>query len=341
MRSIVEQTGRPLSMTVQQPEQVPDRWREMAAWVDAGVADGLPLRTQVAPRPIGVLQGLQASVNPIALCPSYREIADLALAARVAALRDPERRRRHHRRARRPRAPGSTGFVLTIFTGVRQAVPDGRSGRLRAARATASPPAPPRRGVDPVEEVLDLLVEDDGHQLLYMTLFNYAHGNLDDVREMLLSPNSVIGLSDAGAHCGAICDGSFPTTALALWSTRPRGRAAPRADGPPPDPAHGAAGRLARPWRARTRPPRRRQRHRPRRGSPPTRPHIVHDLPAGGRRLMQSASGYVRTIKRGVVTFADGEATGELPGQLVRGARAAPTGRRSAPPPTWPPPDRS
>ncbi len=85
----------------------------------------------------------------------------------------------------------------------------------------------PRRGAGGVarsRRSLDRMVEDDGRQLLYMTLFNYAHGNLDDVREMLLSPNSVIGLSDAGAHCGAICDGSFPTTALALWTAPRRGR---------------------------------------------------------------------------------------------------------------------
>ena len=94
MRSLVEATGRPLSMTVQQPEPLPDRWREMAAWVDACVAAGLPLKTQVAARPIGVLQGLTASVNPLVLCPSFRQIADLPLPEMVAALRDPERRQR-------------------------------------------------------------------------------------------------------------------------------------------------------------------------------------------------------------------------------------------------------
>ena len=82
--------------------------------------------------------------------------------------------------------------------------------------------------MSPVEETIDLMLEDDGHQLLILTLFNYAKGNLDDVREMLLSPNSVIGLGDAGAHCGAISDASFPTTSLALWTKRTAG------DGPLP-----------------------------------------------------------------------------------------------------------
>ena len=317
MRSVVEQTGRPLSMTVQQPEQVPDRWREMAAWVAAGVADGLPMRTQVAPRPIGVLQGLQASVNPVAICPSFREIAGRPLADQVEALVDPSRRERiieEHRQV----TSGFDGLASSIFTGFDRLFPmsdpvDYEPDPSQSVAARAA-----QRGVDPVEVTLDLMVEHEGRQLLYMTLFNYANGNLDDVREMLLSPNSVIGLSDAGAHCGAICDGSFPTTALALWSRRPQGSL------PVELMVHHLTQRTARQvgWHDRgvLAPGHlgdvnlidldRLAAHRP---------HIVRDLPAGGRRLVQSASGYVQTIKRGVVTFRDGEATGDQPGHLVRG----------------------
>ena len=178
------------------------------------------------------------------------------------------------------------------------------------------------RGVTPVEEVIDRLIEEDGTQLLYLTLFNYAHGNLDDVREMLLSPNSVIGLSDAGAHCGAISDGSFPTTAMSLWTHR--------SDGLPIElMVHHLTQRTARQvgWFDRGV-------LAPGHlgdvnvidvdGLAAHRPHIVHDLPAGGRRLMQSATGYVHTIKRGVETFRAGEHTGVLPGGLVRGAQPAP-----------------
>ena len=212
-------------MTVQQVEQVPDRWREMAAWVADGVADGLPMRTQVAPRPVGVLQGLQASVNPVAVCPSFQEIAKRA------------RWPRRSRRCATPSAGGassaehaagdgavSTGSASTLFTGFERLFPmtdpvdyepDRRAQHRRAGRG---PGRRPDRGGD--------RPADRGRrtQLLYMTLFNYAHGNLDDVREMLLSPNSVIGLSDAGAHCGAISDGSFPTTALSAVDA-PRRRA--------------------------------------------------------------------------------------------------------------------
>lgn len=322
MRTLVETSGRPLSMTVQQVEQVPDRWREMEAWVAAGVADGLPLRLQVAPRPIGVLQGLEASINPVAVCPSYRAIADRPLAERVAALRDPEVRDRlvaEHRAV----TASMDGLAATLFTSFDKLFPTTDPVDYEPAPSTSIAAVAAARGVDPVVEVLDRLVEDHGRQLLYMTLFNYAGGNLDDVRDMLRSPHSVIGLSDAGAHCGAISDGSFPTTALALWSKRPAGAL------PVELMVHHVTQRTARQvgWldrgvlapghlgdvnvidleRLAAR-----------------RPHLAHDLPAGGRRLLQDADGYVLTAKRGVVTFRDGEHTGALPGRLVRGAQPTP-----------------
>jgi N-acyl-D-aspartate/D-glutamate deacylase len=319
MRELVRTTGRPLSMTVQQPEPLPDRWREMAAWVADCRAEGLPLSMQVAARPIGVLQGLTATLNPLILCPSFQEVARLPLPQLVAALRDPERRARlvveHGERA-------VDGMLGELVGGFHKLFPMGDpvdyeppASSSVAARAAAT-------GVHPVELVLDLLVQRDGAQLLYMPLFNYAHGNLDDTREMLLLPHVVMGLSDAGAHCGAISDGSMTTTALALW-TRDR-TAGPTL--PLETMVHHITQRTARHvgWTDR--------------GvlapgmladinvidmttlaaHPPT---IVHDLPAGGRRLMQTASGYRHTFKGGVETFADGAHTGALPGSLVRGAR--------------------
>ncbi len=324
MRSMAEHGRRPLSMTVQQVVQVPDRWREMVEWVAGGVADGLPMRTQVAPRPVGVLEGLTASVNPVAVCPSYREIADLPLEARVAALGDPDRRARIV--GEHPAATGGlAGLADTIFTAFDKLFPMSDPVDYEPPAASSVAARAAARGVSPVEEALDLMLEAGGNQLMLLTLFNYAHGDLDDVREMLLSPNSVIGLGDAGAHCGAISDASFPTTALALWTRRTAGT------GPLPLElmVHHLSQRTARQvgWLDR--------------GVVAPgyvadvnvidldrlgahRPHIVHDLPAGGRRLMQSADGYARTIKGGTVTFADGAHTGALPGRLVRGAQPAP-----------------
>jgi N-acyl-D-aspartate/D-glutamate deacylase len=317
MRSLVAATGRPLSMTVQQPEPLPDRWREMTAWVERCVAEGLPMKTQMSARPIGVLQGLTATVNPLVLCPSYRQVADLPLPQLVAALRDPQRRldiiAEHH-------ASNPEGMLGEIVGGFHKLFPMGDPVDYEPLASTSIAALAASANRDPVEIVLDLLVEREGNQLLYMPLFNYANGNLDDVREMLLTPNALMGLSDAGAHCGAISDGSMTTTALALWTRdRRNGGTLPLElmvhhitqrtaqhvgwfDRGVLAPGHLADINIIDMDALAAHPP-----------------SIVHDLPAGGRRLMQTATGYRHTFKRGIETFADGQHTGVLPGQLVRG----------------------
>ena len=324
MASLASSTNRPLSMTVQQPEELPDRWREMGEWVDNEVRRGTPLATQVAVRPIGILQGLTATAHPLMICPSFQEIMGRPLPEIVHALQDPDRRSRlaaEHAVA----VTKLEGLALDIFGSFHKVFPmenpvnyEPKSADSVAARAAAA-------GRPVIDFLIDLMCEDDGNRLLYKPLFNFSHGNLDDVREMLLRDNAVLGLSDAGAHCGAICDGSMSTTALALW-TRDRHEAGRL-------PIETMVNHLTQ----------RTARHvgwldrgvvapgyladlnvidMARLSAPP--PRIVRDLPAGGRRLMQTATGYDFTIKRGVVTFANGEHTSELPGRLVRGAQPAP-----------------
>ncbi len=168
----------------------------------------------------------------------------------------------------------------------------------------------------------DAMLEDDGFGLLYVPILNYSDGNLDAAREMLLHPRAASGLGDGGAHCGVICDASQPTFMLTHW-TRDRVRGE----------------RLPLEWIVK------KQTHDTARlyglGDRGTlepgaladinlidyerlelgNPRVVDDLPAGGRRLLQGATGYVETIKSGVTTFADGEETGARPGGLLRGAR--------------------
>jgi N-acyl-D-aspartate/D-glutamate deacylase len=182
-----------------------------------------------------------------------------------------------------------------------------------------------REGRDALDVAYDVLLQDGGRSFLYLPFLNYADGNLDAVGEMLAHPNTVIGLADGGAHLGTICDASFPTTLLTLW-VRDRDRG--RLDLPFAVQRHTSAtartvglfdrGVLAPGYRAdvnvidfehlRAR-----------------RPEMHHDLPAGGKRLVQSAEGYVATLVAGEVTYENGVACGPLPGRLVRGPQAAPT----------------
>ena len=325
LRRFVETSGRPLSFTMQQAYHSPERWRSQMAWVDSMVGAGHDVKAQIAPRPIGVLIGLTATANPFLFCASYGEIAGLELDERMVAMRDPDRKRRILAEHAELLAGLDDGIVSQIMGGFDVMFEltdpvDYEMNRDRSLAANAS-----RAGVEPVSMLYDLLLESDGKQLIYIPLFNFAHGNFDDIAEMISSPNVLFGLSDAGAHCGAICDASMPTSALTVW-------ARDRRDGatmPIEQIVHHQTRRTAEHigWydRALIAP-----------GyladinlidfdalacHPPT---IVHDLPAGGRRLMQTAEGYRYTIKSGQVTVVDGEPTGALPGGLVRGTRSSP-----------------
>jgi len=323
LEAFTRTSGRPLSFTMQQAYHSPERWRFQMDWVDRMVNAGLDVKAQVASRPIGVLLGLEATANPFAFCASMGELAIFDRSDRVAALRDPERKRRilaEHAELAATLEPGIVQQIVCGFDVVFR-LTDPVDYELDhewsiAAEARAA-------GVEPAEMVYDLLLERDGTQLLYLPLFNFAHGNFDDIFEMITAPNTLFGLSDAGAHCGAICDASMTTSSLTVWARdRRKGERIPVESI-----VHGHTLRNARHmgWQDR--------------GvvapgyladlnvidldalacHPPA---IVHDLPAGGRRLMQTAEGYRATVKSGVVTFEHGDHTGELPGTLLRGTRS-------------------
>ena len=316
---IATEVGRPLSFTVQQNDDAPERFRQLLAAIERWNTAGADVKAQVAVRPIGVLIGLQATANPFMFCPSYRQLHTLTHDERLARLRDPEVRRTllaEHA------ASSPSGFVGILHSGYDRMYPladppdyeptpaDSVAGRAAAAGASAD------------EVLYDLLLDDGGSRLLYIPLMNYAHGSLDDVREMLTSPNAIFGLSDAGAHCNSICDGTFPTTAITHWTRdRTRGdllaleqvvhqqtqRTAQHVgwtDRGVVAPGHLADLNVIDLDRLTLHPP-----------------QLVADLPAGGTRLLQAADGYVATIKRGQVIARDGGLTGARPGRLQRGRR--------------------
>ncbi len=321
LRRIVEQSGRPLSFSLVQSPKSPDGWKLMLAGLQDAADAGLPMKAQVCGRPVGVLFGLELTLNPFSQSAVYGEIARLPLAERVAALRDPDFRARLLAEEGDPEGPFA-GSALRAWDNLfpMGAVPDYEptAEMTVAARAAAS-------GRDPAEVALDAMLENDGRGMLYHPFLNYAGGSLDPSFAMLNHRDTVPGLSDGGAHVGMICDGSFPTSNLIHW-TRDRAR------GPrialeamvamqTRDTAQAVGlfdrGLIAPGYRADLN-------VIDYEALTLEAPRVAYDLPAGGRRLTQKAHGYVATLVGGVVTYRDGEPTGALPGRLVRGSQAAP-----------------
>lgn len=322
--------GHPLSTTLLERDAAPDQWRRILARAEQAHAKGVPVRVQVAPRPIGVLLGLEASFHPFIGFPTYKAISTLPLAERVARLREPGCAERLLTERSEPLA--GDGSPVPPLADALLARLDLLCGRLFPLGAvpdyepplSASIAARAReRGVPPLRAVLDALLEDEGHALLYFPIFNYTAMSLDHVGEMLRHPLALVGLGDGGAHVGTICDASIPTSLLQTWvRDRTRGerlpveRAIAMLSG---DPAR-HLGLLDRGVLA------------PERRADVNvldlaslgleRPRVVRDLPAGGRRFLQESRGYRATLVAGVVTRRDGVATGARPGRLVRLGRA-------------------
>jgi len=281
---------------------------------DAAIADGHSMRPVFPPRPIGIMLGLTGSQNPFSATPSYRSIADRPLAERVAIMRDPDFRRRV---LSEDPFTGST-FPLLPRLSYAQMYPFGDPPDYTPPRENSLAAIAEREGRTPQEVAYDQLLRDDGQSFIFAPLTNYAGYNLNASRELLANRNAIVGLGDGGAHVGFICDGSFPTFLLTYWGrdggeTRfPVEELVRRQTS---DTAH-AIGLTDRGVIA------------PGKKADINvidfdalrleRPYVVFDLPAGGRRFLQKARGYRATIVSGVLTYRDGEATGALPGRLLR-----------------------
>ncbi|HEY2709083.1 MAG TPA: amidohydrolase family protein [Caulobacteraceae bacterium] len=319
LRRVVEASGRPMSFSLLQNPVRRDNYLTLLAQVEDAVAAGLQIKGQTAARPVGVLFGLELTLNPFSPYPVYKEIAKLPLAERVALLSDPAFRERllTHLPEGRVRGRMKDWGNMHVFTGM----PDYEPTPETSIAAIAE-----RTGKAPEVVALDHMVSNDGHAMIYAPVLNYTDGNLEPARYMMNHKDVVPGLSDGGAHVGTICDGSFPTTLVTYWTRdRTRGPKLPLAQVirmQARDTARTVGlydrGVLAPGYRAdlnvidyenlRLH-----------------APEVAYDLPAGGKRLLQRASGYTATVVAGEVTYRDGVATGALPGRLLRGAQPAPS----------------
>lgn len=294
---------------------------ELVAKANAGSgADHPRVTAQVFPRPIGLVIGLELSGNPFVLYPSYRALAELPLADRVAEMRKPEVRERIL-----ADSPASDGHPLMFAAQAWDWMfPLGEPPNYEPPRSESIAARARARGVSPLEEAYDRVLDDDGHAMLLITLANFRDGSLDTVAELMKRDDVVLGLGDGGAHYGMICDASFPTYMLAHWARdRETGRLTVAeavrelTSAPARVAGLGDRGRIAVGYKADLN-------VIDHAALTLHKPVIARDLPAGGRRLDQTADGYVATVVSGEVIAENGIPTDARPGTLVRGRQGAP-----------------
>ena len=317
---VASEVGLPVTFTLAIGNAGPPIHLDALRMVEKANANGGDVTGQIFPRPIGLVLGLDLSGNPFVMYPSYQQIAALPLPERVAEMRKPEVRERIL-----SDTPSSDGHPLMFAAQAWDYMyPLGDPPNYEPAEEDSIGARARARGVSPLEEAYDRLLDDDGHAMLLVTLANFRDHSLDTVAELLERDDVVLGLGDGGAHYGMICDASFPTYMLTHWV---RDRASGRMPLPrviqeltsTPARIAGLAdrGRLAVGYKADLNviDPDAMRLHRP---------TVKSDLPAGGRRLDQAADGYVATIVAGEVIAERGEPTDARPGKLVRGRQPAP-----------------
>jgi N-acyl-D-aspartate/D-glutamate deacylase len=320
---VAEDVGLPVTFTLVVANAGDPTWPEAITMVEKANAAGGDITAQLLPRPIGLIIGLQLSANPFVLYPSYREIAHLPLAERVAEMRKLEVRARIL--ADKPGAGHPILYVAQMWDWIFPLSdnPNYEPNPLDSIGARAR-----AKGVNPMEEAYDRLLDDDGRAMLLVATSNLESNSLDTVGQLLHRDDVVLGLGDGGAHYGMICDASYSTYFLAHWARdRKSGRfTVPEAvreltSVPARIAGLGDRGRIAVGYKADLNV----IDHAALRLHKPV---ITYDLPAGGRRLDQTADGYVATIVSGEVIAEDGVPTDARPGKLVRGRKQAPTPAR-------------
>tara|TARA_R110000868_G_scaffold80881_4_gene229315 strand:- start:1283 stop:3055 length:1773 start_codon:yes stop_codon:yes gene_type:complete len=322
-------SGRPFSFSLMQRDFAPDQWLKLIARTEKLKEEGVDARMQVAPRAIGVFLGFNCTFHPFMGYPSYKTIADLPLAERVKRMKDPAFKAKIlAEKTEKLAGPGSSvppladmlmehiDYVAEKFFQLGNP-PDYEQAAESSLAAKAR-----TRGVSLMEMIYDTLLERDGYELIYLPLYNYTELNYDNVLKMMQHPQALYGLSDGGAHVGTVCDASMPTYMLTHWTRdRKRGEklSLPRVvrmlTGAQADyMSMSDRGYVREGLKAdlniidldnlQMEPP-----------------HMVRDLPAGGQRLLQGATGYTATIVAGEVVIEDGKLTGAKPGTVYRAGR--------------------
>lgn len=314
MRKLSAEISRPVTFAMVQFDNDPEAWRQAFEASVEALDEGAEIYPQVAARGISLLLTLRGR-HPFIHSPAYRELDGLGWAERAERMREPQLRERILSEVSSPDA--ALGFLMWNKLYPMSDPPNYEPEVWETVEARAA-----AAGATPLEFAYDFLTQGEGENVLFAPLFNYANGDLEPTREMLLHPRSAVGLSDGGAHCGVICDAGMPTFMLTHWTRdRKRGERLPLewvVKRMTQDTARlyglGDRGVLA----------------------PGKKgdvnvidyealqlelPRATHDLPTEAMRLIQRSRGYEATIVSGEVISRHGEETGARPGQLIRGAR--------------------
>ena len=314
-KAMSKESGRPISITVEQQDARPEWWEQLLDGIEDAQSEGINMYGQVPPRATGILMGLTATLNPFRFHPAYMEIADLALEERVEIMSNDE----FKEKLLNDNALSINPLVDEIVNSYSKMFKLGEPANYEPDPEMSFESLANSSNMTAQEIAYDAMLEKDGRALIYHPLFNYQTGDLSLVEKMLKHPYTISGLGDAGAHCGAISDASFPTTLVQHWSRdRSRGSKLPLETVIKMQTYETAnllgikdRGVLEKGYKADIN-------IIDYEGLTLHEPEIINDLPAGGRRLVQKASGYDYTIVSGEVAFIKGEATGALNGRLIR-----------------------
>ncbi len=324
MDRVSRDTGCKMTYVCVQVSAKPDMWREQLALTAEARRAGARITPQVGIRGVGILLGLRSRFGPFMASPAFNALKAMPHADRVAAMKsDAELRRRiasEGMGGAEPPPAGLNRMIQEMFSSDAWKRIYPMWGNYEPGPDDTVAAEARRRGQDPRLTVLEIMLEHDGEGLIWVPVQNYSDGCLDPEYEMITSPDTIVGISDGGAHCGAIVDASAPTLMLTHW-VRDRTR------GPKLGLEYAVKRQtsdLARFYGF------------PDRGVLKAgmkadinlidfsclklnRPFMTDDLPTGAERLMQTAEGYVATLVAGEVVQREGKETGARPGRLVRG----------------------
>ncbi|MFI5507762.1 amidohydrolase family protein [Mycobacterium sp. NPDC051804] len=324
MKRLSAEIDRPVSFAMIQVDAAPDLWRELMDISADAYEAGSRLFPQVAARPFGMLFGFPGH-HAFTHRPTFRRLkAECSREELAQRLADPAVKAAIL--AEDDLAPDPTKLFDGMFALVQHSLgriyhigdpPDYEPTDERTVEKIAA-----NRGEEPLATLYDLMLESDATSMLMLPMFNYSYGNCDAVREMMTHPAGVMGLSDGGAHCGMICDASYPTFLLTHWARdRHRGEKLPL-EYVVRKQSHDTAQLFGLTDRGVIQKGKKADINVIDMDALTLHPaKMVYDLPAGGQRLVQNASGYSATIVNGVVTRRNSVDTGARPGRLVRGAR--------------------